>query len=190
MTDTNLEELVAKVRMIKSPWAKPIIEVISALKAERDAALAGAVLRLSIGRKIGMYGAAYDGPYDTRAYTADHQPANQAAWSIGKAATAATKEPAGDYIDVGLNLLRHLKEQRFGVFSLVEGEALEPDPERLAAVHEMKSLLKEAAVDLTSYVNMDYPAAECAVYPDIARRHHRDLELVRKIEVALKGGEA
>ncbi|MBJ2150651.1 hypothetical protein [Paracoccus sp. IB05] len=87
-----------------------------------------AILRLSIERKIGMYGAAYDGPQDARAYTYQHQPGNQPAWKIGQAASAAAQDRAGDYIDKGLGLLRHLQDAGFGVFSLVKDEAATPAP--------------------------------------------------------------
>lgn len=50
----------------------------------------------------------------------------------------------------------------------------------------LRDLLLEAATDITVYVNTEYPADTCARYPDIARRHHRDLELVRRITAALE----
>lgn len=93
-----------------------------------EAAAASSVLRLTIERKIGMYGRAYDGPQDARAYTYKHQPANQAAWNLGRAVTGAAKEPGGDHIDAGLSLLRHLEEEGFGVFALVDGELVENLP--------------------------------------------------------------
>lgn len=43
------------------------------------------------------------------------------------------------------------------------------------------ALLIDASADLTAYVDADYPPESCARYPDSARRHHRDLELVRRI---------
>ena len=95
---------------------------------QRSAPAAGLVLRLSVHRMMGMYGAAYDGPKDARAYTFKHQPGNQSAWQMGKAASAAAKEPGGDYIDGGLALLRHLEAEGFGVFVLVKDEPLEPHP--------------------------------------------------------------
>ena len=58
---------------------------------------------------------------------------------------------------------------------------MEADNERL------QSLLAHAASDLTAYVDAEYPPDTCAQYPDIARRHHRDMDLVRRIEAALKG---
>jgi len=93
-----------------------------------DAALArGAVLRLSISRKIGMYGGAFDGPFDARAYTYAHPPGNQHAWAIGKAASQSAKDRAGDYIDSGLSLLRHLNTEGLGVFALNENDDLVPE---------------------------------------------------------------
>ncbi len=54
-------------------------------------------------------------------------------------------------------------------------------------IEHLLKLLAEAASDLTSYVDAEYPPDTCAQYPDIARRHFRDMELVRRIEAALKG---
>lgn len=83
-------------------------------------------LRLSIERKLGMYGAAFDGPNDARAYTYKHQPGNGPAWRIGEAMSKAAKDRTGDYIDAGLALLRHLEEQGFEIFELVGGETYNP----------------------------------------------------------------
>lgn len=103
-------------------------------------------VRLSIERKIGMYGAAYDGPQDARAYTYEHPPSNQHAWCIGKAASNTAKDRAGDYIDVGLSLLRHLSEQGFGVFSLNKNDALEPQP-----------YPRDTALEIWKLANSRYP---------------------------------
>ena len=56
-------------------------------------------------------------------------------------------------------------------------------------IEHLLKLLEEAASDLTSYVDAEYPTDTCAQYPDIARRHFRDMELVRRIEAALTGKE-
>lgn len=108
-------------------------------------------LRLSIERKIGMYGSAYDGPLDARAYTYQHQPANQPAWKLGRAVSQATSDPAGDYIDAGLALLRRLEDEGFGVFALVADEVLAPEPhpddlavDRFAAAMKAKLAQKRA----------------------------------------------
>lgn len=107
---------------------KALSAALSAAKAETAAAyeagLAGTHLRLSIARKIGMYGCAYDGPYDARAYTYEHLPGNQDAYGIGKAASNASKDRAGDHIDVGLSLLRHMNDAGFGVFALNKHDTL------------------------------------------------------------------
>lgn len=50
---------------------------------------------------------------------------------------------------------------------------------------ELIALLIEASADLTAYVDADYPPESCTKYPDIARRHHRDLELVRRIDASI-----
>ena len=54
-------------------------------------------------------------------------------------------------------------------------------------IAHLHKLLAEAASDLTAYVDAEYPPDTCAQYPDIAKRHYRDMELVRRIEAALKG---
>ena len=51
----------------------------------------------------------------------------------------------------------------------------------------LRALLAEAASDLTAYVDAEYPPDTCDQYPDIARRHYRDMELVRRIKAELKG---
>jgi chromosome segregation ATPase len=53
-------------------------------------------------------------------------------------------------------------------------------------IEHLLTLLTEAASDLTAYVDAEYPPDTCAQYPHIANRHYRDMELVRRIEVALK----
>lgn len=55
----------------------------------------------------------------------------------------------------------------------------------LPEVQDVLTLLTEARADLETYVNADYPADTCAEYPDIARRHARDMELCRRIDAAL-----
>lgn len=40
------------------------------------------------------------------------------------------------------------------------------------------ALLKEAAADLTAYVESDYPATMRAAYPSMQRRWDRDMDLV------------
>ena len=55
----------------------------------------------------------------------------------------------------------------------------------LPEVRAVLALLAEARADLETYVNADYPADTCAEYPDIARRHARDMELCRRIDAAL-----
>jgi chromosome segregation ATPase len=54
-------------------------------------------------------------------------------------------------------------------------------------IEHLLKLLAEAASDLTAYVDAEYPPDTCDRYPDIANRRERDMELVRRIEVALKG---
>ena len=59
-------------------------------------------------------------------------------------------------------------------------EALK-EPEIVA----LAGMLKEASSDLTAYVDADYPPYDRVRYPAIARRYHRDLELVRRIDATL-----
>ena len=54
-------------------------------------------------------------------------------------------------------------------------------------VAQLEVLLSEAAQDLTEYVDYEYPQQYRQRYPDIARRHQRDLDLVFRIRAALKG---
>jgi chromosome segregation ATPase len=54
-------------------------------------------------------------------------------------------------------------------------------------IEHLLKLLAEAASDLTAYVDAEYPTDTCAQYPFIAKLHYRDMELVRRIEAALKG---
>ena len=53
------------------------------------------------------------------------------------------------------------------------------------AIAELVGLVTESRRDLAVYVDADYPPHLCAQYPDIARRHHRDMELCRRIDAAL-----
>ncbi len=54
-----------------------------------------------------------------------------------------------------------------------------------AEQHALRDLLVEAATDLTAYVSNEYPPKWCEQFPDVARRHHRDMELVRRIDAAI-----
>jgi hypothetical protein len=76
-------------------------------------------------------------------------------------------------------------EERDRTFALMlaRSEKAEADNARL------RKLLTEAAADLTAYVGAEYPPDTCAEYPQIAKRHHRDMELVRYIEAALTAKE-
>lgn len=115
------DDVLAIIAAITTLRGQLAAETARADRAEAERA-AKPSLRLSVARKIGMYGSAYDGPFDARAYTYDHQPGNQAAWAIGRAASNATLDKVGDYIDRGLGLLRHLKAEGFGVFALNDND--------------------------------------------------------------------
>lgn len=52
-------------------------------------------------------------------------------------------------------------------------------------VERLRDLLAEARDDLSTSVDQEYPAAVCRQYPDIARRHYRDMDLCRRIDAAL-----
>ena len=69
------------------------------------------------------------------------------------------------------------------------GQALGDALQDKADNARLRKLLTEAAADLTAYVNAEYPPDTCAAYPHIAKRHHRDMELVRHIEAALNTGK-
>lgn len=71
--------------------------------------------------------------------------------------------------------------------------ALKPPDRATLLAHAMRlpevaicDLLREAAGDLTEYVDAEYPLRERALYPAIAKRHFRDMELVRRINAALE----
>ncbi|WP_395391414.1 hypothetical protein WBP07_12465 [Novosphingobium sp. BL-8A] len=88
------------------------------LRPAEPANQASATMHVTVTRALGCYGAAYDMPGPRRAYTSQHQPANEGAWSIGKAHSIAAKNPAGDYIDRGLAMIHALHECGFGVFEV------------------------------------------------------------------------
>lgn len=46
-------------------------------------------------------------------------------------------------------------------------------------------IMREAASDLTAYVDAEYSAEYTRAYPSLALKHHRDLEIVRRIDAAL-----
>jgi hypothetical protein len=139
--------------------------ILSAMNVQPapDAARAGAdakpALRLSIERKMGMGGAAFDTPTDARAYTYVYQPSNQSAWKIGRASLKAKRDLAGDYIDAGLSLLRHLQSEGFGVFTMNENDALidvQPSPDAAKVAGETLTLAeifeaKAAALDPSGF---------------------------------------
>lgn len=68
--------------------------------------------------KLGAYGTAYDGPLVCRAYTQQDSPGNGPAWKLGRALTVVSQMRYGDEIDRGLNLLKALADEGFGVFEL------------------------------------------------------------------------
>jgi len=56
-------------------------------------------------------------------------------------------------------------------------------------VKALVGLLREAREDIAVYVDADYPEISRAKYPDIQRRWHRDTELCRRIDTALRDME-
>lgn len=123
-------------------WALRDAEAIGAYRAMWDAAPAPpaaepvAKLYLSVERKIGMHGAAFDSLRDARAYTYQNQPHNGPAWRFGRAASKTMKEPAGDYIDVGLGLLKFLEEEGYGIYALLPDEPVGDWGMRAVAIAE------------------------------------------------------
>ena len=95
----------------------------------------------------------------------------QASNELGK----ALEEDAGQ--------LRAERDKYESAWMTAEGKLADAESD-IAHLHK---LLAEAASDLTAYVDAEYPPDTCAQYPDIARRHYRDMELVRRIEAELKG---
>lgn len=83
--------------------------VISALSAQVQDVAVPAL-------KIGIYGKAYDRPDERRAYTYDEQPHNVEAYKLGRVCSEI--HSGGDWIDRGLNLLKALQREGFGVFEL------------------------------------------------------------------------
>ena len=53
-------------------------------------------------------------------------------------------------------------------------------------VKALVALLREAREDISVYVDTDYPEISRAEYPDIQRRWHRDMEMCRRIDAALR----
>lgn len=68
--------------------------------------------------KLGSHGQAYDGPEVKRAYTYVEQPNNSGAYKLGRALVVAASAKYGDSIDQGLNLLKALHDEGFGVFEI------------------------------------------------------------------------
>ena len=79
------------------------------------APVAGGAIKV---RKLGIFGKAYDGPQEKRAYTYTDQPLNVEAWRLGRAAVHVSA--GGDLIDRGLSLLSTLQAEGFGVFEMAD----------------------------------------------------------------------
>lgn len=88
--------------------------ILSALSAQVQDAAVPAL-------KIGIYGKAYDRPDERRAYTYDEQPHNVEAYKLGRVCSEI--HSGGDWIDRGLNLLKALQREGFGVFELPSSPA-------------------------------------------------------------------
>lgn len=52
-------------------------------------------------------------------------------------------------------------------------------------VQALADLLTEACSDLAEYVDAEYPPRTRRAWPDTDRRHHRDMDLCRRIDAAL-----
>jgi len=81
---------------------------------------------------------------------------------------------------------RFILKERDRTFALMLARAEGAEADNIV----LRKLLTEAAADLTAYVNAEHPWDTCAEYPHIAKRHYRDMELVRHIEAALNTGKA
>lgn len=55
-------------------------------------------------------------------------------------------------------------------------------------IEMLEALLKEAAIDLTGYVEIDWPAERRSQYPSIENKWRRDMALVWKIQEVLNNG--
>lgn len=92
-------------------------QIAEALETERHIA-AAAHVAVTLDRKLGLDGAAFDPPGPHRAYTYQHQPNNGPAYRLGCAVASAKHERSGDAIDAGLLLLKALQARGFGVFEI------------------------------------------------------------------------
>jgi hypothetical protein len=87
-----------------------------------------------------------------------------------------------DEIRAMLDETKHLGDGQFPIPRNVAALAITQAEE----IERLRELLTEARGDISTYVDQDYPADTCQQYPDIARRHFRDMELCRRIDAALK----
>ena len=124
--------------------------------------------------------------------------ARPASWFEAEAPTKDDLFGAQVYLVEGANRIEALTAERDAADALIDAQAKDHASNNIRfaeATHRadkaeadntrLRKLLTEAAADLTAYVNAEYPPDTCAEYPHIAKRHHRDMELVRHIEVAL-----
>lgn len=57
----------------------------------------------------------------------------------------------------------------------------------LDRIAKLEALLQEAAVELHTYIDAEYPSR--LFYADEKRKHNRDMEIVFRIQSALEGGK-
>lgn len=125
MTDYKLVPVERKARALFEEMAliaddEKCIQILA-----KALAVAPAVQGEPAIRKLGIMGAAFDPPSVRRAYTYSDQPNNTTAWKLGRA--AYKERSGGDLIDYGLQMLRYLQDEGFGVFEIDEA-APAPQP--------------------------------------------------------------
>lgn len=99
-------------------------------------------------RKLGIMGAAFDPPSVRRAYTYSDQPNNTTASKLGSA--AYKERSGGDLIDYGLQMLRYLQDEGFGVFEIDDADPApqpvkqKPAPDVDVLVDVLEQVIKAA----------------------------------------------
>ena len=91
----------------------------------------------------------------------------------------------GEKIRQSRDMAREMLKDSIVIDATAQFIALMLEEVHKSKIAPLRELLKEARDDLATYVDQDYPPETCAEYPDIARRHSRDMELCRRIDEAL-----
>ena len=165
------------------------LDRIEQLTEERDAAYASGysdaeteISKSALGQKNDFLHSQYDNAkLRIEALTVDRAEA-RAGWHKYEGAWMAAE---GKLADVEALIEAQAKDHASNNIRFAEAEHRAKAAE--ADIAHLHKLLAEAASDLTAYVDAEYPPDTCAQYPDIAKRHFRDMDLVRRIEAELKG---